>query len=273
MDWRDAETDFEAFREALVSSYEDGNLVLLANAPFRIDYELLNRITLPAGRRFKKTKDSFFVRPPLHRRGALGILWRAFGPHPGRYLAFRREVIRVSRQLRRFAREVFPGYRFLSQDVSWRFTPTGPEELHIDSFGSNEDRHYLRIFVNVDDEPRVWSAGARLDELGDRYYESADLGALRGASGNEFCRRLNQAFAETELAGGDPHERHVIEFAQGDVWLCDSRVVSHQIVSGRRLVATHFAVDPRTMRDSEQRVEARVARCHARHAGAVTARR
>ena len=56
-------------------------------------------------------------------------------------------------------------------------------------------------------------------------------------------------------------DRHVVEFTQGDVWLCETRINSHQILSGRRLVATDFYVDPSSMLDPEQRVEARVARC------------
>ncbi len=267
MDWRDAESDLAGWCDELAASYEAGKVVLLANAPLRIDYELLNRVTLPVGRRFKKTKDRFFLYPRLHQRGVPALFWRAFGGDLGLYLAFRREVRSVSEQIRAFAQKAFPGYRFLGDDVSWRFSATGPEDLHIDSFGSNEDMHYLRIFVNVDEQPRLWNVSHRLDELGERYYESAELGALRDASGNEFCHAVNlAAFGGAEGPGLDGHPRHEVEFEQGDVWLCDSRIVSHQIVSGRRLVVTHFEVAPDSMRDPEQRVDARVTRCHERHA-------
>jgi len=267
MDWREAARDLAGWSEELVSRYEAGNVVLLENAPFHADYDALNQVSLPLGRRFKKTKDRFFLYPKLYQPGVMGALGQAFGAHPARYVAFRREVKSLSDQLRAFARQVFTMYRFKSWDVSWRFTPTGPEDLHLDSFGKNEDNHYLRIFVNVDEKPRCWNVSHRLDELGDRYYQEAGLEALRGAAGNEFCHDLNlAAFGGMENAGQDGHDRHVIEFDQGDVWLCESRIVSHQIVSGHRLVVTHFEVDPASMRDPEQRIDARAERCHERNA-------
>ncbi len=79
-------------------------------------------------------------------------------------------------------------------------------------------------------------------------------------SANEFCYELN----EVAFNGPDSPEqpRHVVHFEQGDVWLCDSRIVSHQIVAGRRLLATHMKGDPESMLDPSQRLEARVRRIH-----------
>jgi hypothetical protein len=55
-------------------------------------------------------------------------------------------------------------------------------------------------------------------------------------------------------------DRHVVSFAPGEVWLCETRLNSHGIYSGHRLVATDFYVDPASMLDPSQRVDARVKR-------------
>jgi hypothetical protein len=55
-------------------------------------------------------------------------------------------------------------------------------------------------------------------------------------------------------------DRHVVRFAPGEVWLCETRLNSHEIYSGHRLVATDFYVDSGSMLDPSQRVEARVRR-------------
>jgi hypothetical protein len=264
MDWRDAEGCLPEFSTKLVENLEAGKVILLANARFQIDYEILNRVTVPPDGLFKKKKAGFFLYPKLHRHGVAKVFWQTFRGNLLLYLRFRREVARVTGQVHRLVDQIFPTYRFLSRDVSWRFTRTGPEPLHLDSFGENGDYQWVRVFVNLDEEPRVWAVGLRLEDVAERYYESAGLAEFRDVSANEFCYELN----EVAFNGPDGPEqpRHVVHFEQGDVWLCDSRIVSHQIVAGRRLLATHMKVDPESMLDPSQRVEARVQRIHQRHA-------
>ncbi len=263
MDWRESTGNLPEFRETLINHYESGKVILLENTPFKIDYDLLNLVTIPEGRRFKKLTDRFFLQPKLYRLADAQAFLATFGINPAFYLKVRREVQSVNAQVREFGKTLFSTYDFLEWDVSWRFTHTGPEDLHLDSFGSNEDFQYVRIFINIDDKPRIWNVSHRLDELTKRYYESGHLGELRDLSGNEFCYKLNLlAFGGMERAGRDGHDRHVVELEQGDVWLCDSRVVSHQIVSGQRLVASHFKVDAGSLRNPNAGIDARVRHLH-----------
>lgn len=265
LDWRDAESDLPAFSKRLVACYEAGQVILLANAPFRIDYSLLNRVNIPTRVEFKKKKDKFYRYPKLYSPKIARGFWEAFGVNLPLYLRMRQEVGRVSEQVREFVRRVFAGYEFLGTDVSWRFTQTGPEPLHIDSFGEDGDFQWVRMFINLDAAPRVWSVGQRLEDLAQGFYDSADLGSMRDAPPNRFCKALDAAALRTPERQ-ETAPRHVVRFAQGDVWMCDSRIVSHQIVSGHRLLATHFKVNPQSMLDPEQRINARVARIHERFA-------
>lgn len=263
MDWRESEGNLPEFSETLVNHYESGKVVLLANTPFKIDYDLLNQVTVPEGRRFKKLTDRFFLQPKLYRPRDAQAFLATFGMNPAFYFKVRKEVQSVNAQVREMGKTLFPTYKFLEWDVSWRFTQTGPEDLHLDSFGSNDDYQYVRIFINIDHKPRIWNVSHRLDELTKRYYQTGHLDELRDLSGNEFCHKVNLlAFGGMERAGRDGHDRHVVELEQGDVWLCDSRVVSHQIVSGQRLVASHFKVASGSMLNPAAGIDAKVRHLH-----------
>ena len=72
--------------------------------------------------------------------------------------------------------------------MTWRFTPTGPEGMHLDNYGNDTDQQYARLLINLDEQPRLWRVSERLDVLVERYYQSAGLAELRGQSANEICR-------------------------------------------------------------------------------------
>lgn len=263
LDWRDAKDDPQGFRTALAQRYEAGDVLILANAPFNIDLDLLNRVSLPGGRPFQKLSDRTFRPINLCRAKRRGLFRAAFGGDVLLYLKFRREVGRVSALLRAFARDVFRPYRFLKDGdaVSWRFTPTGPEGLHVDYFRDDRDLQYVRMFVNVDQRSRVWTLTHQLDELIYRFYDKAQLGELAGAPSNAVCDRLNKVvFDAVNAQPREAMDRHVVSFAPGEVWLCETRLNSHEIFAGHRMVATGFYVDPASMLDPTQRVDARVRR-------------
>jgi hypothetical protein len=117
------------------------------------------------------------------------------------------------------------------------------------------------MFINIDEEPRIWTVSHQLEELIARSYASAELAQLGGSPSNSIIDRINsRVLTPLSYEPMSKSDRHIIEFAQGDVWLCETRINSHQIFSGRRVVATDFYVDPASMLDPEQRVEARVRR-------------
>ena len=198
----------------------------------------------------------------MYRADIAGLILTKFGRTPLLYFKLRREILRVTKQVCRVLRDVFEPYRILKESVSWRFTATGPEPLHVDWFRPTDDLHYVRMFINIDEQPRVWSVSHQLEDLIVGNYSTAELAELRGSPSNSIIDRINhRVLNPISYEPASETDRHVVEFTQGDTWLCETRINSHQILSGRRLVATDFYVDPSSMLDPEQRVEARVARC------------
>jgi hypothetical protein len=268
MDWRDSKSDPLGFRTELLKYYEAGKIILLKNSPISIDYALLNKLHLPKGQRFQKLSYKTLIYPRMYKTDIAKLMLMKFGRTPVLYFKLRQEILRVTKKVRRFVRDVFKPYRIQKESVSWRFTPTGPEPLHVDWFRPTDDLHYIRMFVNIDEEPRIWTVSHQLEELIARNYASAQLAQLGGCPSNSIIERINhQVLNPVSYEPASETDRHVVEFAQGDVWLCETRINSHQIFSGRRLIATDFYVDPSSMLDPEQRVEARVARCMERCGG------
>jgi 3-deoxy-D-manno-octulosonic acid hydroxylase-like protein len=217
---------------------------------------------LPKGRQFQKLSYKTLIYPKMYKADIAKLMLAKFGRSPVLYFKLRREIMRVTDEVRRFVRDVFKPYRIQKESVSWRFTPTGPEALHVDWFRPTEDLHYVRMFINIDEEPRVWTVSHQLEELIARNYASAQLARLGGCPSNSIIDRINRRVLNpVSYEPASKTDRHVVEFTQGDVWLCETRINSHQIFSGRRLIATDYYVDPSSMLDPEQRVEARVARC------------
>jgi hypothetical protein len=261
MDWLERGRKAAAFDDELVRNYEAGNVILLKNPPFRIASDVFRRISFPAGDDYKKLHAPSLLRPKLYKPRVVKLLFSVFGTDAGLYLGFRRAVMDLTAQLTDFCHTVFRSYRFAKQDVNWRFTPTGPEPLHFDMVRSTADLQYVRVFVNLDDAPRVWRVGPQLEGMIERFYDVAKLDELQGAHANEICHRITYQVLERwqEVAGGTV-PRHHVEFQPGEVWLCESRINSHEIYSGNRAVITHFHADPKSMLDPQLSVGARVAR-------------
>jgi 3-deoxy-D-manno-oct-2-ulosonic acid (Kdo) hydroxylase len=261
MDWRESKSDPLGFKTELLRNYETGSVIILKNSPFSIDYGLLNKLYLPKGQQYQKLSYKTLIYPRMYKADIAKFMLTKFARTPVLYFKLRREILRVTKEVRLFVRDVFKPYRIRKESVSWRFTPTGPEPLHVDWFRPTDDLHYVRMFINIDEQPRVWTVSHQLEELIARNYATAELAELSSPSNSIIDRINHRVLNPISYEPASETDRHVVEFTQGDVWLCETRINSHQIFSGRRLVATDFYVDPSSMLDPEQRVEARVARC------------
>ena len=268
IDWKAGQTDFEQTRQKIVSLFEDGQLVILKNHPIKIDTDLLGSVKVPNTERYRELSYKQLLFPRLWKARDRGVMFGTFGFDVAKYLRVRAEVRRVNRELLRLLGVVFPGYRVEREQYSWRLLSTGysVHPLHLDAYGSDEDRHYVRFFMNLDRAPRVWSVSHRLDELMQRYYAERSWDQFASLPPNQFCAIANQAFQ------GDPnYPCHEIQFEQGDLWLVDTRTVPHGVRSGNRMVATHFWIDAQSMADPAKRLDARVHALHARLGGAAQA--
>ena len=255
VEWPDIRDGDDSLRRQLVSWFEDGKLILLKNHGLDIDYELLNSFELPHSENLRKLPYNRLLYPKLWKADQRRAIFGSFGMNAPKYFRVRNEIKRVNASLQKRTRDVFRDYRFLREQYSWRLlnTPETTHTLHID-FHSGGDMHYARFFLNIDSEPRVWEVSHRLDEVVRRFHDELDWRELNKLSADQFYTMVGNHLRKR---GGAPC--HQASFQQGDLWLCDTRTISHGVLSGHRMVATHFWVDPQSMDEPSKRVESRVA--------------
>lgn len=268
IDWQAGQANFEEMRQRIVSLFEDGQLVVLKNHPLAIDFDLLNSFEIPNIERYRELRWQQLVFPKVWRARDRRMIFGAFGLSIMKYLRVRAEVLRVNKGLRNLFGQIFPSYRLEREQYSWRFLNTGyfVHPLHFDAFGSDDDLQYVRFFVNLDRAPRVWRVSHRLDEMLERHYEEREWGRYADMAPNRFCDIVCDYLREHP-----DMPCHEVSFQQGDLWLVDTRTVPHGVVSGHRMVVTHYWIDAQSMADPSKRLDARVERFHQRAAGAAQA--
>lgn len=153
----------------------------------------------------------------------------------------------------------FVGYRSYRMVPSVRLTRTLFENLHWDEHWLEGDFHTARVFANLDSRPRLWHVSHRLPDMIEAGYREHRLERFAGKDPNELLSYLN-----SEMLGGladgwkDRLPKHRIAFEPGEVWVGESRLVSHQIYYGEAALVYMWLVDPQSMADPDKRFNLQV---------------
>jgi hypothetical protein len=242
-------THASTMSQSFMESYEDSDLLLLLSAGLQLfdqDWALLNSIKPPVVQDnfAKKAKlrnllaDVTMDNLPTHVLGRLGLTL-ADAQH------MQRVITSATDQLRLIVKGMFPMYKIVGEDITWRFTATEAEEMHYDSYGTTPTpHHHVRLFVNLDDKPRLWAISQRVENTMRTYRDR--LKEANGLDPNSFNGRVNK------LIPWDEMPRKYVTFMPGNAWLVNSQIVAHEIIYGRKMVACTFNVDPASMLDQKK---------------------
>lgn len=267
------ELNSEADLEEVRRLYEEGYLVLLRGVTFDLDYEFLNSI------------DFDVPGPPeiLHKVKKLGghkflglspkstapvesfVFQNIFRSDAGKLAYFQEQVRSGNAQSDALYAKLFPKYVPTRTVHTWRFTETMYENLHWDVFGIPEPFHQVRIFTNIAASPRLWRISHRIDEFIEAIYDERNLSQFAGTIGDDLLRYVNNEVLKGKKPCFDRQPKHHIAFKQGDVWICETRLVAHQIYHGERAFAAMYFSDPAAMYRPELGFEARIQRLHEKH--------
>ncbi|MDX2235649.1 MAG: hypothetical protein NW200_14215 [Hyphomonadaceae bacterium] len=252
----------------IATQYEDGDAILLTHIRPDYDAAFLEALHWPADAILKKLKGAPL--PEVHDavlRGKIPqinpdaprnsphdqyqrLLTQVFNGDTGKLAYFIQQIASVNAFLENLGRTIFPKYKILKRSITWRMSDTINENLHIDVYNEDLPDHHLRFFVNLDTTWRIWHTSHRLDWLVRNHMHRLPADFLATATPGRICHRLNfDVFGGFEQAGREGMPKHIAFFGPGEVWLVDSRKVSHQIFFGRRAVSTELQVDVKTMLD------------------------
>ncbi len=270
-----------ADRGGIADMFEDGRLILLKGFRLDFDFGALTALSKSTSsiedpemrRRLKKLSGPLFFEgePPIQKNG------RLLFAEPVRQAIFdvicrgeRDTFERAARALRHAHDEVlriydicFPQYESFRFIPSLRLTQTLFENLHWDNHSIDDDFHQARIFVNLDVRPRIWNVSHRFTDWIKSFYHEHDLGRFAGKDPNLMLNYITgDVLGGTRKTWMDNQPRHRIAFDPGEVWLGESRILSHQIVYGERAMVYMWFVKVASMANAARRFNHVVEQIH-----------
>jgi hypothetical protein len=268
-------------RGGVADLFEQGNLILIKDYRLDFDFEALAALSKSTDsigdpelrRKIKKLTSPYFFdgKAPVERDG------RLLFPDPVRQAIYEtlcrsdfETFDRAARALRHSHDEAlrifdicFPNYDPFRFIPSVRLTRTMFENLHWDNHSIDDDFHQARVFANLDSRPRIWSTSHRFTDWVREHYRELDLARFAGRDPNKMLDFIGASvLGGTTKTWMDNQPRHRIAFDPGEVWLGESRQISHQIYYGEAAQVYMWFVQVSSMADPANRFNAQVERVH-----------
>jgi len=157
----------------------------------------------------------------------------------------------------------FPGYETFRFIPSLRLTRTLFENLHWDNHSIDDDFHQARIFANLDSRPRIWNISHQFIDWVRDNYARYDLARFAGKDPNMMLDFITgKVLGGTVETWKDTLPRHRVAFDPGEVWLGESRLLSHQIFYGEAAMVYMWFVNSASMANPANRFNGRVEAVH-----------
>jgi hypothetical protein len=256
----------------LIEDYEANRLILLKNYRMAVDFEAFAQMSgnaSGADKRFQKTLKKLSAHhilratvdsdDPVHR----GVIEVLCNNDTALFERVRSAMKEAHKEALRLFEVCFPGYEYFRVIPSVRLTRTMFENLHWDNHRIDDDFQQVRIFVNLDQRPRIWNVSHTFTGFARQIYEKHNLGRFAGQDPNNMNNYIvGDVLGGTRSACLDTLPRHVVAFDPGEVWFGESRMISHQIYYGERAMVYMFFVKPSGMLDQGRRFNAQVEALH-----------
>jgi hypothetical protein len=270
-----------AARGGVADIFEEGKLILIKD--YRLDFDFgalaaLEKSPEAVGnpdlrKKIKKLTCPYFFegRPPLERDGRLifddavrqaifDVMCRGdrdlFNRAAQALKSAHDEVLRIFGIC-------FPGYEPFRFIPSVRLTQTLFENLHWDNHSIDDDFHQARVFANLDSRPRIWNVSHRFPDWVRAFYREHDLGRFAGKDPNLLIDYVTgTVLGGTRNTWMDRQPRHQVAFDPGEVWLGESRLISHQIVYGDSAMVYMWFVKAASMANPDNRFNLRMEALH-----------
>jgi hypothetical protein len=234
-----------------VDAYEAGKVLYFKNLKFDIDFNFWANIETEKYEGLKKMLC--YVDTDTQGELITKALRKAESP-PDLSAALAQNMSALFAQVMPIYYRIFDGYQYPIKRAVFRLKETLNENLHFDTYKDTEvfPDHFARMFINLDTQPRIWHTSYTVDEIYEKFGRNVPKRFVDDATANRFWRELNHAAFGKGHEWWDGSPRHIIYFEPGDVWVVDSRQISHQIYYGRRAISIDFVVARDTMRDQSR---------------------
>jgi len=268
-------------RSGVADIFEEGNLILIKDYRLDVDFDALAALSKSTDaiedpdlrKKLKKLTSPYFFegKAPVDKDGRLTFSDNVRQAIYDVMCRGDRETFdRASRALKHAHDEAlrifgicFPQYEQFRFIPSVRLTRTMFENLHWDNHSIDDDFHQARIFANLDSRPRIWSVSHRFTDWVRDNYAEHDLGRFAGRDPNLMLDYITgDVLGGTRKTWMDHQPRHRVAFDPGEVWLGESRMISHQIYYGESAMVYMWFVRAASMANPDNRFNRRVEEIH-----------
>ena len=247
-DWNDIDRD-DSVRDAVMRDFVSEKIATIHGVDIsELDFPFLETVRFPQTWRMKKFRFNDLLEQVRQGKETAElstfVLQDVFGGDEGRFRYFAEQLGRVERIAESLIGRLLGGLEIETKIMVARFSETRMENLHYDMDPNSDDHEAFRLYINLDAYPRIWSTSYPLTTLlrkgGRRLVEGIDPNApaetiLKRAVGRAFGGWNQRA---TERVS----PRHQIYFDPGDIWIVDGRSVSHQVLSGYRVLSVYVKI-------------------------------
>ena len=241
--------------KTLAQWYENGDLIVLTHYRFGSGVDIFNRLLFPNEKRAKKLMlhKGEEQHGTVERKKDWAVAKELLTKSDVTIEQFEAAVCEANQELISLVEKLFPLYPYKTRLCIYNISEMLCHNMHFDSPQHAGDMTQLRAFVNLDQFPRIWRLGRRLEEVAGEHYRNAGLRHTIGDHPREFTRATTQtAFGNRYNSGNHSEPMHSIAFQPGEVWFLNPNMTAHEVVYGRRLLDAVFMFEKDGLLDKKR---------------------
>lgn len=244
--WSEVEIS-DAARRAVIDDFLTEKIIVLHGVEVRdIDFSFLETVRFSQTWEMKKFQLKPLMVESRSGKGTLcsRLLEQEFSGDEARFEYFLTQLAIIERLADSLLDRLLGGLTVAAKMMVTRFSETRMENLHYDMDQNSDDHEAFRLYVNLDSSPRIWSTSYQLTQL----FREGGQRLLAGIDPNEqseiiLKRAVGRAYGGwNQRATERRAPRHQVYFDPGDVWIVDGRSVSHQVLSGHRVLSIYAKI-------------------------------
>ena len=247
-DWADVESS-DSTRDAVMSDFVSEKIATIHGLnTSALDFAFLETVRFPQMWKMKKFRFKDLLEQVRKAKANAElyefVLKDVFGGDEGRFRYFAEQLTLVEQIADKLLDRLLAGLNVETKILVTRFSETRMENLHYDMDAGSDDHEAFRLYINLDAYPRIWSTSYPLTTLlrtgGRRLVEGIDA---QDPAETILKRAVGRAYGGwNQRATERLAPRHQIYFDPGDIWIVDGRSVSHQVLSGYRVLSVYVKI-------------------------------
>lgn len=247
-DWNEVERD-DSTRQSVMQDFLSEKIATLHGVDTdQLDFGFLETVRFPQMWKLKKFRFNELLDQVRQGKDSAElysfVLQDVFAGDEGRFRYFADQLARVEEIAERLLGRLLGDLNVETKILVTRFSETRMENLHYDIDAGSDDHEAFRLYINLDAYPRIWSTSYPMTQLlregGRRLVDGIDPEA---PAETILKRAISRAYGGwNQRATERLAPRHQIYFDPGDVWIVDGRSVSHQVLSGYRVLSVYVKI-------------------------------